>query len=147
MTLTIQQLLDDAIQLDSPLIAHALYYGLQEGIFQPEDDASEIDYIRLDLDAVAALRRRNVLGMKTVKLFAVPVDPTTKTFAFILAYDAKSAAAAFTAEYKQQPPKVVDATSKIDTSIYFEEFDHHRTFWDIRKETESFPRYVCEVGK
>lgn len=144
---TVQDLLGDAIEYDQPLLAHALFSGLQEGTFKPTDDAEGIDYIRLDLDNVIDLNKRNLLGIKIVKLFGVPVDPATKTFAFILAYDAKSAAAAFTAEYKRQPPKVVDATSKMDTSIYFEEFNQHKSFWEIRKETQTFPRLVCEVGK
>ena len=144
---TVQELLDDAIQYDAPLLAHALFSGLQDGILKPTDDADAIDYLRLDLDAVVDLNKRNLLGIRIVKLFGVPTDPATKSFAFILAYDEKSAAAAFNAHYKQPASRVVDATSKMDTSIYFEETNQHKSFWEIRKETQKFPRFVCEVGK
>lgn len=142
---TVQQLLDDAIQYDQPLLAHALFCGIQDGTIHPGEPVEGLDYGRLDLEKVKELSERNVLQIRPVKLYAFPIDPVTKSAAFVLAYDEKTAIQSFVAYYKRHPQKIVDATDRIDASISFGDTEKVMSFWEIRKQTQTFPRFVAEI--
>ncbi|MCG7344883.1 hypothetical protein MHZ92_12115 [Sporosarcina sp. ACRSL] len=144
MELTVKELLHDAFLYDLPLMAHTVYYALQQGLVHLDDPESRIPYKELDYDEITKMKDDNWLRMCTVKLFVVPLGG--KRFAFYLAETPEEVRVEHRTIYGGVARRVNDVSHKMVMSIYCEVTKRSQSFWEIKREVLQFPYYVGEVG-
>ena len=141
---TIKEQLADAIDYDAPLLAHAIYFALQEGIVQLDDPASSLPK-NLDYDIVTKWRDENVLQLCTIKLFTIPMGQNRH--ALYLAKKEDDARAKHFKIYAQLAQRILDATHKMDVSLYCEATGRYRMIRELKRQVLVFPCYLGEVGR
>lgn len=144
---TVASLFQDALAYDVPYMAYWIYYAWKNGKIALEDPKEKMKKIELppeEYQEFLDMKRRDVLKMRPVKLYAIRRN--NNLYDFYFAKTARDAADLHFRLFGQQVRKVIDAYDKMmDKEIYNEETKKVKSFREICKETLHFPIYVCTL--
>jgi len=141
--MTVQELLYDAVKYEYSLLAHAVFIGVQRGLFKLQDTTDKIDYSKLPMDEVVKANERNDLKIKFTKLYALR-RPHHAQYAYYLAEDKESALKKHRELFNEEPLKIYDQSDKKYESFVgeHEPLRKAKTFWDC-KEVAKLPQFIC----
>ena len=142
--ITVKEELAEAIYYDEPFLAHTLYYALQKGYVQEDDPISKLP-TDMDYKAITKMRDDNWLQMCTIKLFTIPLNQDR--YAIYLARDEDDVRAKHFKIYGWLAQRVIDASHRMDASLYWNDTGVSKTFREMKREALEFPSYVGEVGR
>ncbi|MCH6269364.1 hypothetical protein, partial [Neobacillus citreus] len=129
----VKEAYEDSFRFEESTLAHYIYHLLTDQKISLEDDASILNSVQADNQKVAELIRKNVLGIKKVRVYSLKMNK--KDFFFIYASSPQEAIQFFVETFQQSP---------LNCHEYPLEFEFVRgkelvSFRDMRKEFMSFP--------
>jgi len=144
---TVASLFHDALIYDEPYIAHFIYYTLQKKKVTLEDKIEKLYEIELtpeEYEKFQEIKRRDVLQMRPIKLYAI--QRNGHLYDFYFAKTPEEAAFLHYQLFGEKVRKVIDAYNKMmDMGIYNTETKRTSTFRELMKEYVNFPVYVCTL--
>lgn len=143
LKMKIQELLFDAVKYEESLLAHAIYIGVQRGLFSLQDTTDKLNYDKLPMDEVVKANERNDLKIKFTRLYAIR-RPYHAEYAYYLAEDKESAMNKHRELFQEEPLNIYDQSHKRDVSIVgeHEPLSKAKTFWDY-KQNATLPYFIC----
>ena len=142
--MTVGEELAEAIYYDDPFLAHTLYFALLKGYVQEDDPRSKLP-TDLDYETITKMRDDNLLQMCTIKLFNIPLGEGRH--AIYLARSEDDARAKHFKIYGRLAQRVIDASHRMDGSLYWNDTGVSKTFREMKREALEFPSFVGEVGR
>lgn len=142
--MNVHELMQEAIRFDEPFLAYALYWGIRNDVIQGIDNADEIDFNVMDVDAVSEMISRNELGIEVIRLYSMRMEDGR--FAIILAKKEADARGKFLTEFGKLPKRIIDISEKMDTDFYFEKVGY-RSIREIKESVIDLPYLVMVYQK
>lgn len=134
---TIKQLYDDAVRFEGSLLAHYIFFLLQEGKVQLDDDESTLDLSLCYADKFLDMWKNNYLGFDQIKIYSL--KQSEKRFIFIFAKNPKDARELYYQQYGREPINCMELSP--DEIMHYG--NRFMSFREIKKEMQSFP---CIMG-
>lgn len=143
LKMKIQELLFDAVKYEESLLAHAIYVGIQRGLFTLHDSVEKFDLDMLPIHEIVEANKQNILKIKKTKLYAIR-RPNHAEYAYYLTEDKESALNKHRELFKEEPLNIYDQSHKRDVSIVgeHEPLSKAKTFWDY-KQNATLPYFIC----
>ena len=135
--MTFQELMFDAIKYDSEKLAYSLYWLIKNGVVKGHDYANKVDWDLVNHEEVQAMRNRNELNLKPIKLFSVPMG--NNLHMLIFAQDEESARGHYLNQTNELPSKIFDITNSMEKSFWFPDKNKYQTLRELKDETLVFP--------
>lgn len=143
--MTVNELMYDALKYDEPLLAYSVFWSIKQGLCKAQDHARTFKAELVNQEEVNELIKQNVLGVNTLKLYAMPTKENHSLLVF--AESEASAKGHYLNELGVLPKKVHDMTNKLDTTFWLGEEQGYKTLREVRDETLMFPSTVMEYDK
>lgn len=140
----VQDIFLHAVEHGHSFLAHALFRAIQQKQISPADAVDQIDLTKIDLSESVAAQQQNILNIQAIHLFAIPFQ---NGFAMYLSHDVPSTLQEHLKLFKSNATRCINMTNKIDAEIYDAEIQQYISFAEIKKQTVSFPRFVCILPK
>lgn len=138
--MNVAEQMQEAISYDHHLLAHGLFLGLQKGYWGANDDASKIDFSKLNYEELEKVTEENLLDLETNKLHAVLME--NKNFAMYFALDTQTVKAMHRKQFGYIPEKIIELEYGLDLSIYNPDTRKHQTWREIRQSMPILPAYA-----
>ncbi|MER2048168.1 MAG: hypothetical protein ABTA23_08020 [Solibacillus sp.] len=135
--MTFQELMFDAIKHDSEKLAYSVYWLIKNGVVKGADYANKVDWDLVDHEEVQAMRKRNELNLKPIKLFSVPVG--NNSHMLIFAQNEESARGHYLNQKDELPSKIFDISNSMEKSFWFPDKNKYQTLRELKDETLVFP--------
>ena len=132
----IRDLYEDSIKFEEPLIAHYIFYLLQESLISLEDDVKKLYEIKVDKQKLSKILKQNLLGFSQIKVFAL--KHSDKYYIFIFAKNKQEAISYFQKTFKRNPLNCNEYS--LDTPMNIG--NRFLSFRDMRKEQKEFPTVI-----
>lgn len=134
---TVKELFDDAVKCENSILAHYIFFLLQEGKLQLDERVSRLDLYAAESYEFLNTWKNNLLGFDNMKIFSL--KQSKDIFIFIFAENTRDARYLYWQEYGQEPINCIELT--LDELMDYG--NRFMTFRDIKKEMRSFP---CIMG-
>lgn len=134
---TVKEMFDDAVRYEESTLAHYIFFQLQEGKVQMDDDQSNIDLSEAYSDKFQNMCKNNFLGFDQIKIYSL--KQSRSRFIFIFAKNRKEARELYYQEYEKEPINCMELSP--DEIMNFG--NRFMTFREIKKEIQVFP---CILG-
>ncbi|QTD39482.1 hypothetical protein [Sporosarcina sp. Te-1] len=140
---TIKEQLEDGIEYETPLLARAIYYALQEGLVQHDDPVSLPEdpthaHHQMEGRKLAAAVQRQALHHPLMG---------QKRHALYLATKENDALAKHFKIYGELAQRVLDVTFKIGVFLYCEATGMNQIIREMKRQAVVFSCYWGEVGR
>src|SRR5690606_272939 len=133
---TIKELYEDAIKYEESLLAHYIFFLLQEGEISLESDKNAINYQLANSEEFRELYKSNVLGFDQIKIYSLKQDKNT--FAFIYAKSEEEAIKHYRLKFRKEPLNCHELSMDQEMAVG----NRFINFRDWKKEFKQFPVFV-----
>lgn len=134
--MTLNELLYESLKSDEHFLAYSIYWAIQEGLVKGSDRFETLKNINLDTVKINELRERNVLNVKEIKLYSMPME--TNQYLFVFAENESDARGVYMQQFSKLPKSIGDMTSRMDFEMWSEE-EGYKTFREMKDEILHFP--------
>lgn len=138
---TVKELFDYAIDYDLKLVAHTIYWALQQGAVTLYDNAANMQQITLDTDVIEKWTSENRLAIGKTLIYVIETT-TPRYYAFYYAEDVVAAVNVHRALFGEQPRSVHNGSRLLTKVMYFYPADVETCFVEYRKRFVQFPAYI-----
>ena len=77
-TVTVQEVLDLAIEMDMVHLAHRIFWAITKGKVQINDDSKRLDAIDYDDEAISTMTAENRLSIGKIKLYVAEMKKSDR---------------------------------------------------------------------
>ncbi|SDN63386.1 hypothetical protein [Bacillus sp. OK048] len=123
----------DSLRYEESSLAHYIHHLLAEKKISLEDNITKLNFDLANHEEVAEMIRNNVLGIYKVRVYSLKMNQ--KDFVFIFALSEEEAIQYYTKTFHKRPWNCHEHL--LDYQFY--RGNEGISFWDIRRECESFP--------
>src|SRR5690625_1804779 len=139
--MTIKKLHEDAIKYDEPLVAHYIFFLLQEGKVRLDDGRESLPYDYVNDKDFRKIWKENHLGFDQTKIYSLKIEG--RLFAFVFAESEEEAIKCFRYEFGKKPMNCHELL--MDWELFIG--NRYINFRDWKLEFEHFPTLVCVYEK
>lgn len=139
--ITVQDVFDYAIDTDSKLLAHAVYWALSKKLIRLGDDAASLNLDELDQQEVKRLTDANLLGIGRIQLFVIETDQAG-WFAFYFAENVLDASRLHEKVFRTPARKITRANRLMNRFMTLADTQESIWLYEYRKRTVAFPAYI-----
>jgi len=135
---TVMELMQDAIQYEEALLAHAIMLGIRHGKWKPGDSSDDMDFSLIDSRELQRAKEDDLLGMKDgIKLYSSPLGGGR--FAIIFAKNEGDARAVMAREVGKNPKRIDWLPYGMDVYTTTEGLKDGKTWRRMKEQTITFP--------
>jgi hypothetical protein len=129
----VKEFYSDCLRFEETVLAHYMYYLLEERKISLDDNMDDIEYEQVDHQKVKELIERNVLGIRKVRIYSLKMNE--EDFYFIFALSKQEAIQFYTKTFHHTP---------LNCHEYSLDFQLDRgneaiSFREMRRNFKSFP--------
>lgn len=134
--MTLNELLYESLKGDEHFLAYSIFWAMQKGLVVGTDNFDKFKNADLNIEEIKALQELNPLGVKQINLYSMNISATE--YLFVFAGTPIEARGLFHSTVGRFPEKVVDASSRMDTTMWDEQ-EGYQTFRQMKDKTMAFP--------
>lgn len=139
--ITVQEMFDFAVECDSSLIAHTLFWAISRGHISTEDDVDKLKNLKLDDQVIQELVKSNMLGIGKIKLFVVETNHQD-LYAFYFAENVLEANRLHEDKFRERDRRITRADRLMIPYMTFVNTGKEESLYEHRKSIVQFPAYV-----
>lgn len=140
-TVTVQEVLQLAIEIDMIHLAHRTFWAITNGKVSVEDDSKQLEAIHYDEEAIEEMVAQNKLTIGKIKLY---VAQTTKSnlFASYYSKNVLEAHALHQELFQETPKRLMNASNLMQKLFHFNERSTADILYFHRKNVVAYPYYL-----
>lgn len=142
---TVHEIFAAALSCEDSFLATVIYWCIQEGRLQLTDASETLDKIVLTETEKETIRewvKRDVLGLKKIKLYAFPCREGT--YALVFAEHVEQAAQLFEGIYHFRPERAFSVYNRLKSRMYVVN-GREQTIQELKDALSELPYYFGEV--
>lgn len=141
MRVTVQEVLQLAIEMDMVHLAHRIFWAIGIGKVGVEEDLERLEAIDYDDETITEMVAQNKLSIGKIKLY---VAQTTKPdlFAFYYSENVLDAHALHQEMFRESPKRLMNASYLMHKLFQFDERSAADILYFHRKKVVSYPYYL-----
>ena len=134
---TVKELFNDAVKYEESLLAHYIFFLLQEGKIELSNHKDTLKFDLAQSEKFQKMYKSNVLGFDQIKIYSL--KQRENYFIFIFSKNPKEARELYWRTYAHEPINCMELSP--DEIMWYG--NRAMTFRDIKKEMKEFP---CILG-
>ncbi len=138
---TVQEVLDLAIEMDMIHLAHRIFWAITNGKVQLNDDSKRLDTIDYDDEAISIMAEENRLSIGKIKLYVAETKEPDR-FAFYFSENVLEAQALHQDLFRETPKRLTNATYLMKKLFHFAETNTEEILYFHRNKVVAYPYYL-----
>ena len=140
-TVTVQEVLDLAIEMDMVHLAHRIFWAITKGKVQINDDSKRLDAIDYDDEAISTMTAENRLSIGKIKLYVAEMKKSDR-FAFYFCENVLEANTLYQYFFRETPKRLTHASYLMKKLFHFDETNTENILYFHRNKVVAYPYYL-----